>query len=145
MDILPCLQTSNLNSALNLTRRQGLPVMPQQRDAILDISISLRNALNHSSELSIHPEDLRTSTTLLTLIGEWVCTRPRYKILHCHPKSGFYDNSTIHIYSTHALYLLHLCKNNINCADICRICMTCLFPLFTGWERIMNYLRKGIM
>ena len=70
MDILPCVQTSNLNRALNLTRRQGLPVMPQQRDAILDVSISLRNALNHSSELSIHPEGLGTSTTLLTLIGE---------------------------------------------------------------------------
>jgi len=72
------VQISNLDSALNLTRRQGLPVMPQQRDAVLDVSISLRNALNCSSEpvarnnqsFSIHPEDLRTSTTLLTLIGE---------------------------------------------------------------------------
>ena len=68
------MQTGNLETALNVTRRLGLPVMPQQRIAVLDVSKNLRSALNHSvltkQSQSVLPEDLMASATLLTLIAE---------------------------------------------------------------------------
>ena len=70
------VQTRNLNNDLNVTRTFGLPVLQQQRSAVAIISTNLRNALNQSVSrqgnlnLSVLPQDLKTSTKVLTLIAE---------------------------------------------------------------------------
>ena len=70
------VQTRNLNNDLNFTRTFELSVLPQQRSAVANISINLRNALNQSVSrqgnlsLSVLPQDLKISTKVLTLIAE---------------------------------------------------------------------------
>ena len=69
-------QTRNLNKDLSFARTFGLPVLPQQRNAVRKISVNLRSALKlsisrqASVKSPVLPRDLKTSTRLLSLIAE---------------------------------------------------------------------------
>ena len=70
------VQTRNLNKDLSFARTFGLPVLPQQRNAVRKISVNLRSALKlpvsrqASVKSPVLPRDLKTSTRLLSLIAE---------------------------------------------------------------------------
>lgn len=76
IDFHSYVQTSILGNDLSVTRRHDEPVSQQQRSAVMNISINLRNALNQSvlakenQSLSVLPQDLKTSAKFLTLIAE---------------------------------------------------------------------------
>ena len=67
------LQTKNFIAALNQTLNSDLPILDADRLKVERLSVTLRDALNHSTienERPILPRDLETATIFLEFVAK---------------------------------------------------------------------------
>ena len=75
------LQTKSLLAGLNQTLSDGLPILEADRLKVERLSVTLRDALNHSTienSRSVLPRDLETATNFVEIVAKLVCLSSIY-------------------------------------------------------------------